>query len=277
MLKFGTILILTFLFIGCQEVHLNPPRDPQRVVSLKPNLTEILFALGVEDRVVGVTEHCSWPKEAKEKTKVGEYAAPDIEKIIALQPDLIVTLKEATSPRLASLLKSAGIPVAIFETNNLSEIYQTISKLAGIMHANERSQKLNMEIKQSLDELKTKTYSLNPKKTLIVVQRHPIIAAGHKTFLNELLDAAGASNVIPKTGMSYPHLSMEQVLAWQPEVILDLDPTSDKKGWQEYASLPAVQKDQIYFLSPSLFVPGPRLTQTATMIAHALYPDLTTD
>lgn len=258
---------------SCQEAHLNLPRNPQRVVSLKPNLTEILFALGVGDRVAGVTEHCIWPEEAKEKPKIGGYAAPDIEKILALKPDLVVTLKEDSSPRLVEILEKAGIPMLVLESGNLSQVYQTISQLAGAMNAMEQAQQVISDIKSSLKELADKTKSFAPKRTLVVIQRRPIIVAGQNTFPDELLRAAGAVNVVPKTRIHYPHLSMEQVLAWQPEVILDVDPSSNQSDWDAYQSLPASQQKQIYFLSQNLFVPGPRIAQAAQMIAHALYPD----
>jgi iron complex transport system substrate-binding protein len=274
-LRFISLLIAVaaIYLIACQEAHLNPPSDPQRIVSLKPNLTEILFALGAGERVVGVTRHCVWPKEASKLPKVGDYAFPDLERIISLQPDLVVTNKESSTPRFISVIEEAKIPVLVLETRTLSQIYRTIEQLGATLKIPEKGLALVSEIRDSLELIHEQSRKYRSKSVLLVIQRHPLMVAGTKSFINEVLKAAGARNVVPFSRTAYPQISMEEVLAWQPEVILDLDPTSQLSGWTDYKSLPAVKNGQIYFLSPNLFLPGPRIARTTEMIANALYFD----
>ncbi len=273
-------LVVSFLFfvtcglgVACHnslQEGLPPPTEPQRVISLKPNLTEMLFALGLGDRVVGVTEHCAWPEEAKKRPKIGDYALPNLEKILTLRPDLIVTIKDASSPRPIEVLTAAKIPVVVFETTNLTTIFQTIERMGKIFRVEGNAQALMATMKQKLDALALKATGRSLLKTLVVVQRRPLIVAGPSTFISELVRTVGGRNVVPTGGLAYPHLSMEQVLAWQPEVIFDLDPASNTETWERYQSIPALQSRQLYFLSPDLFRPGPRITEAAQMIAQAL-------
>lgn len=270
--KLFTCLIfsLTFATLSCQEAGQNPPRNPQRIVSLKPNLTEILFALGAGDRVVGVTTHCIWPEEATELPKVGDYAFPDLERILSLNPDLVVTNKESSTLRFISVIEKAGIPVLVLETRTLSEIYGTIERLASILKIPKKGITLVYEIRNKFKNIKQRGQNQPSQSVLAVIQRRPLIVAGTNSFISEVIEASGAKNVVPLLRNAYPQISMEEVLAWRPDVIIDLDPSSKLDGWTDYKSLPAVKNKQILFLSPNLFLPGPRIAQAAEMIANAL-------
>lgn len=273
--SFHIVVVLTCLTLlaSCAEPHLNPPHEPQRIVSLKPNLTELLFSLGVGDRVVGVTKHCVWPEEATQLPKIGDYAFPDLEKILALKPDLVVTLTESSSPRLVAILEKAGIPVLVLQTYGFEQIFDAVLKLGATLNVANRAQELVTQLQAGFDKLRTQTKHVERKSALLVIQRHPLIIAGQTSFMNEVIEAAGARNVSPSASIAYPRLSMEEVLAWQPEVIIDIDPTSGPDEWTRYQSLPAVQQDQLLFLSPELFYPGPRILNAAEMLAHAMYPE----
>jgi iron complex transport system substrate-binding protein len=240
-------------------------------VSLKPNLTEILFALGAGNRVVGVTRHCIWPEEATQLPKVGDYAFPDLEQIISLQPDLVVTNKESTTPRFVSVIEKAGIPITVLETRTLSQIYRTIEQLGVALERTEQSHALISEIRNTFKKIREQKKNQQTKSALFVIQRHPLIVVGKASFISEVLESSGARNVIPFSRTAYPQISMEEVLAWQPEAIFDLDPTSQLSRWTTFKSLPAVKNNQIFFLSPNLFLPGPRIAQAGEMIANALY------
>lgn len=271
-LVIGLILCGILALAACEASSVTIPPRPQRIVSLKPNLTEMLFVLGAGDRVVGVTSYCLWPEAATQKPKVGGYAFPDLERILALQPDLVLTNKESTTQRFVSLIEGAGIPVLILETRTLSQVYDTIERLGAVLGVPTQSHALRVSIRNTLKQIRNDTQERRASKTLIVIQRRPLIVVGKNNFIHEILENSGARNVVPFQRTPYPQISMEEVLAWQPEVILDLDPSSAMKTWTPYSSLPAVKNNRIYFLSPDLFRPGPRIAQTAELIAKVLYP-----
>ncbi len=268
-LKYYALICFVLFLVACQEAPLNPPANPQRIVSLKPNLTEMLFAIGAGDRVVGVTQHCQWPEAAQALPKIGGYAAPDFEKILSLKSDLVVTNKESSNPRFIALLEKAGIATLVLETRSLAQIHQTIEKLGVGLNVTDAAQELNQDIQNRLKKVQAQSHGRPAKRSLLVIQRHPLIVVGPKSFINEVLSAAGAQNVV-ESASAYPRVSMEEVLAWRPEVIIDVDPASKLSTWTDYTTLPAVQQNQIYFLSPNMFRPGPRIAQTAQMIANAL-------
>ena len=270
-----SLLALTTLGLSsicaCQRPTATIPSHPQRIVSLRPNLTELLFALGAGNRVVGVTDYCVWPDEAKNLPKIGSYLFPDLEKIMALQPDLVVTNKESSTARFVEKLQETGIPVMILETRHVEDIYRTIATFGELLDLQQSATALQQSIKSAFLKVRNATKDQKPKTALIVIQRRPLIIAGRNSYFNEILEAAGAWNAAADLKVPYPQISMEEVIAWQPDVILDIDPNSSEASWTGYSNIPAVRNEQIYLLSPNLFRPGPRIGQAAEMIAHALY------
>lgn len=269
------LLLLTTLGLvslsACQQPTSEIPVHPQRIVSLRPNLTEILFALGAGNRVVGDTDYCIWPEAAKQLPKIGSYLFPDLERIMALQPDLVVTNKESSTARFVATLKQAGIPVLVMETRHVKDIYQTIATLGKLLDLEQSATALQERIQETFTRVQNTIKNQKAKTALIVIQRRPIIIAGRNSYFNEILEAAGARNAAADLKVPYPQISMEEVIAWQPDVILDIDPNSSVTSWAAFANIPAVHDKQVYLLSPNLFRPGPRIGQAAEMIAHALY------
>lgn len=275
LIKNVSLLVVCIVFFACSE-RIAPavPENPQRIISLRPNLTELLFAMGAGSKVVGVTTYCLWPEQAKQLPKVGSYLFPDLETIMALQPDLIITNEESNSPRLVRSMEQTGIPVLVLETRNVESIYSTLDQLGELLNLQDAAHKLDAAIKAGFDKIHSQTASFEPKSVLMVIQRRPLIVAGRTSFFHELLEKAGGSNAVALVHTAYPQISMEEVLAWQPDVIIDIDPTSSIDSWSSFPSIPAVQQKQIYLLSPDLFRPGPRIAEAADTIAHTLYPEL---
>ncbi|MHC4214934.1 MAG: ABC transporter substrate-binding protein, partial [Planctomycetota bacterium] len=242
-------LIMGVFVLSCNDSRPSPSNNPQRIVSLKPNLTEMLFALDAGDRVVGVTRHCVWPEEASELTKVGDYAFPDLERILSLQPDLVVTNKESSTLRFVSVIEKAGIPIAVLETRTLAQIYQTIEQLGSILGITEKSHALISEIRENFKRVREQSQNHQTKSALFVIQRRPLIVVGASSFINEVVQLAGVRNVVNFSRTAYPQISMEEVLAWQPDAIFDMDPSSELSNWTSYQSIPAVKNKQIFFIS----------------------------
>lgn len=230
-----------------------------RIISLKPNLTEILFSLGAGDKIVGDTTYCKHPPEAQKIEKIGGYSNPNLEKILFLKPDLVVMVPDSTSPRLELAIRRAGIETLILKTDSINDIYDTISQLSKKIDSPEKGDRLIQSLKKQIQS--EVSFSCPVKKGIFVVQRNPLIVVGSHTFLSDLLQLASIDNIAGQSKLPYPHLSFDQVLAQRPEIIFDMDPAPATGFWEKYSSLPAVKTKSIIFLTPDLFIPGPRLPE----------------
>lgn len=252
------ILVVATLFVGFSAFA----AAPQRIVSLKPNITEILFAIGAGDQVVGVTTWCDRPARAKDLPKVADYIEPNIEKIIALKPDLIIASEENSVRRPIDKLASLGIAVALLPFKNVDDITSSIKILGQKTGHIAEAARLTDSISEEIKAIKTR--GATRARALVVVGRKPLIVAAPSTFLGELLDIAGGRNIIQST-MPYPHINIETVIAKNPDVIIDLSMGSENKDTVEvldfWRDLPieAVKNRRVYALNISDFRAGPEI------------------
>jgi iron complex transport system substrate-binding protein len=242
-----------------------------RVVSLKPNVTEILFALGVGSKVVGDTIYCHNPPEAETRPKVGGYSNPVLETILGLRPDLVVMIPDSTSPKIEEAIRRAGITTLVLKSEGLDDIYQSIQTVADTMQVSPAGQKLVAEMKAQIQQIRTAIPTGPKKKVVVVIQRRPLIVAGSRNFLNDLVVLSGGINIAGSSSLPYPRLSMDTVITEAPDVILDLDPTPPEGLWNIYTTLPAVKNHAIYQLAPDLFIPGPRVPKTLETLVEKIY------
>jgi iron complex transport system substrate-binding protein len=248
---------------------------PQRIVSTSPSITETLFALGIGDRVVGVSQFSNYPPEVQKLPKVGSYVKPDAEAIARLAPDLVVL--ERNSSQLTERLNALHIAFVEVPHSTLEDIFaeiQIIGKAAGVP---DRSASLVAQIKGSLDAIQSKTKATPSPRTLVIIDRQQgtlsnLIAAGPGNYVNQILEIAGGTNVLAKSGLpQYPHISLETVLRENPDVIIDLSGTQETDAarrasrtatlalWGQYRELTAVRNGHVYVgTTDSLVVPGPR-------------------
>ncbi len=259
-------------------------RRPLRIVSLAPNLTEILFALGLGENVVGVTTDSDFPPCAGDKPKVGSFWQPSIEAVIANRPDLVLTLAFEQQSDLARRLGRMGyrcLPVDIEKVDDLLAAIATVGAAAG---AGGRADELCDNIKAEIDRVQAVTAGLPRAKVLWVVQREPLRAAGKDTFVNEMIELAGGENVIGPTLHKYPPIGAEQVIAAAPEVIiepamvpgvLDQQRRQAVSYWRRYMNVPAVAGQRIYVVDGDVVSRlGPRLPEGVRAIAECLRPEL---
>ena len=264
-----------------------PPNRIERIVSLAPNLTEILFSLGLEKELVGVTLNCNYPPQASEKPKVGTFWQLDIESIISLRPDLVVTLDFEQQQNIAQRLERIGsncLTLKIEKVNHLFEAIDAIGKTTGKI---QQAEELIRGIKENIDKLTSRLGSRKKVRVLWVVQREPLRVAGRDTFINEMIELAGGENAIDPTIHVYPPIGSEEVLACLADVIIE--PAMDVKDlkkqqdtafeyWSRYESLPAVTDRRIYVINGDLVSRlGPRLYEGIEIIARCLRPELFTD
>ncbi len=255
---------------------------PERIISLSPSNTEISFALGLGDRIVGVTEYCNYPPEAEEKVAVGGFDSPSIEKIIELEPDLVLasTIHNEEVPRLEEL----DITVLVIEASTLSELYDSMSLVAKMTGVPDAGEELIDSMRERIDAVEKKVSSVDPEDKVRVfyeVYSDPLMSAGEGAFINEIISLAGGENIFGDVAENYPQISAETVAERQPEIILypDYHGTADfvsdemagRPGWE---SVPAVENKRIYAVSDDVFArPGPRVVEAVEEAAELLYPD----
>lgn len=242
----------------------------ERIVSLKPGFTEILFALGLGEKVVGVTDYCKYPPEARKKPKIGGYSNPALEKILELRPDLVGMTPDTTPPKIESAIQRAGIETLVVKTNTLQDIYEAIQTVANRTGVPAKGSELVDTIKVQIHR-EQKRVPQTSKKGMIVIQRSPLIVVGSRNFLDDLMKIARIENIAGHSALPYPQYSMEVVLEQRPEVIVDIDPAPAGDFWSRYASLPAVQSGSVFHLPPDLFVPGPRVPETLAVLMETVY------
>ncbi|HEX6849965.1 MAG TPA: helical backbone metal receptor [Candidatus Polarisedimenticolaceae bacterium] len=269
------------LLAGCGPNAPGPPTGahPQRIVSLSPALTEILFALGLGDRVAGVTSFCDWPPEAREKAKVGGYADPSVETILGLRPDLVIVSPGPGNRDAALVIERAGIRVQVVPAETLDETFAAFRLVADAAGVPERGAALAAEVRSRLDAVAARVAGAPKVRALFCVQTDPVIVAGAATLPSELLEIAGGVNVVPLP--RYPRLGVETLLELAPEAILQSRMDAPEPGsegseaafWRRWSSIPAVRDGRVYVLeNPLALRPGPRVGVAAEQLAALLHP-----
>lgn len=258
---------------GRTQTRTGPVR---RWVSLAPNTTELLFAMGFGSRVVGVSTSCDFPAETSTITKVGSFATVSVEAILARRPDAVVGvtgLRSALIERLTQL----GLRVCVRDIESAAQIVSVAKELALLSGDRERGERWSQDFMRALQQQQS-LHAQRPEQerpsVLALVNQSPMIAAGPHSFVNELLTFAGARNVLT-TGPTWPQLSMEAILPLQPLVVLDLTGSVEtqaiQRAWSTHTALRAVQKQNIFTLADPLVTrPGPRMPQAVALIAQAL-------
>ena len=249
---------------------------PQRIVSLAPSNTEILFALGLGDKVVGVTDWCNYPPEALDKEKVGGYVTPDIEKIVALNPDLIL-VAYGTPMEVINTMVGLGLTVFGIKTTDLDDVLNDIKTVGEITDKEVEAQVLTSEMAVGIKAVTDQTEELEqrPKVFYIVGHEPSLWTAGSGTFIHELIEKGGGVNTCQNiTG--YSEISIEYVLARDPEIIITSEWSYEwAQNATELASTNASQTGRIYTLDDDLAQrPGPRLVEGLEWFAHFIHPEI---
>ncbi len=257
---------------------------PIRIVSLAPNLTEILFALGLGERVIAVSSDSDYPVETANKNKVGTFWSPNTEAIIASKPDLVITEWFQQQTAVADSLRRLGYQVLTLNIEKIEELFAAIEKIGDATGYEKHADELAKDISKQLNDLQQELASANKVKVLWVVQVEPLRVAGRNTFVNELIELAGGENAIGSTIAQYPAISSEELLVCGAEAIIQSamgagDLASQQQAaevlWSRWSSLSAVKNNRIYVVQPNTTLRlGPRLSQGVELIAHYLHPEI---
>ena len=250
--------------------------EPQRIVSLAPANTEILFALGLGDRVIGVTTYDDYPSEVASITKVGDFTTPNIEAIAAARPDLILATTGVQADALAKL-KALGATVIAIDPQNLDGVYTDIERVGSATGTSEKASQLVGSMKAEVDGVKKAVEGTGAVTAFIEISQNPLYSAGKGTLMDELLTLAGGTNVVTQPG--YVAYSAEQLIKADPQVYLATkgsmsDPAALAKR-AGFDKLSAVKSGRVVILDDNLVSrPGPRIVEGLKQIAAGLHPDV---
>ncbi|MCH8148350.1 MAG: ABC transporter substrate-binding protein [Planctomycetes bacterium] len=259
---------------------------PGRIITIAPNSAEIICALGACDAIVGVSKYCVYPKELTSRPRVGGLFDPDLEKIIALRPDLVVL--RGRSESVERLCTESGIPVYNDPTDTLAGIEQTIATLGQRLARREQADKLVERFRRRLAAIRTRFEGAKKPRVLVTISRHPgrlanILTSGKGTFLDEMITIAGGENAFGHLEMAYPQISPEAIIARRPDVILELMPEAElseaaRQGviqdWKELSSVPAVASGRVFVLDDdNALIPSPRYVSIIEKVSRLLHPE----
>lgn len=288
------LIILTGIFyyqhapFRSQHSNQKLEKNDQRIISLSPNITEILFALGLGEKVVGVTRFCNYPQEARAKMQVGGYLDPNYEAIVRLQPDVVILLSEFDL--IKTLLSELGIHYLTVNNKTVSDILASIESIGKEFGAIQQADRLVVDMRQKIDRIKARTQNAIRPNVLIVVERtlgtgviEDVYVAGRNTFYDELLEIAGGMNAYQSEKIAYPILSAEGIIHLNPDFIIELVPQLAQTGlspslleqdWQSLGQINAVKSDQIFIMSEDYaVVPGPRFILFLEDLARLIHPE----
>lgn len=260
--------------------------QPKRIVSTSPSVTETLFALGLGERVVGVSQHCHYPPEATTRPKIGSYLKPNVEAIVALRPDLVI-IQSKMPDSIAGQLARVKLPALEVEHGTLETMFAGVREIATRAGVPERGVKLESEIRARLDAVRKQTATLPRRSLVFIVGRSPgalegLIAVGKGSYLNELIAMAGGVNSLAGNALAYPKLSLESVIGLNPDVLVDMGEMAETTGVTEARKQAVVDlwrrrttlKSRVYAVASDIFVvPGPRVAEAAEAFAQMLHPE----
>lgn len=257
------------------------PDDPKRIIALAPSITEIIFALGQQDRLKGTTQFSNYPAEAAKLPKVGSYVRLDLERIVALNPDLCIAIKDGNPKGIIDRLQSLNIPVFAVNPRNLESMIQTIQKIGSLLNASQKANTLVKDMRSRIQKVDALVSRIDRRpRVFIQIGISPIISAGTNTFIHELIVRAGGINVAAGN-RAYPHFSREQVLALAPDVLIITSMARSgafekaKADWNRLSHMPAVREKRIYTVNSDVFDrPSPRLLDALEILTRLLHPKL---
>jgi len=279
--RFGLAAIAVCVLLGAAADPM-----PQRVISVIPATTEMIFAMGAGSRLVAVGSFDKFPPEAVKVPKVGALLNPDTERILSLRPDLVIVY--STQTELKRSLDRASIPYYSYQHRAMPDIMATIRSLGIRIGFAAQAEALASRMERDLAQVRASVAGRKRPRTLLVFERDPsslqnIYASGGYGFLADLLDVAGGDNVFGDINKQAVQASSEMILARRPDVIIELrygdnagrsDPARDLKAWSPLGSVPAVKAKRIHVLVGDQFVvPGPRIVVAARELGRALHPD----
>ncbi|HUE43002.1 MAG TPA: cobalamin-binding protein [Candidatus Sulfotelmatobacter sp.] len=256
------------------------PQNLQRVISLAPSITETLYALGLQDRVIADTDYCDYPPEAKQKPHVGGTISPSIELIASLHPDVVLVTKGLNRLDTVNSLAAVGIPSYATNPNSVAEILTSTQRLADLMGATQAGETLATELRRQLAETQQQVAPFPPRRVLFVVWPQPLISVGQTTFIADALRYSGATSIVD-VPQSWPQISLEEVARVQPDFLVfskshlasasvNVDALAESPEWR---ILNAVRERHFANTSDAIERASPRIVSAIAELARQFHPE----
>lgn len=251
---------------------------PRRIISLAPSITETLFTLGLDSSVAGVTDYCDYPAAAKKKPKVGGMLNPNIERILALQPDLVLMSGSGNMRSDYDKLTSSGVTVFVSYPRSVNGVFKSIADIGALTSRTSVADSIVSRLQQRRDDLVRRAAREQKRSVLMLLSLNPIVATGSGTFLDELLALANGENIARGASTAYPMLSREEILRRQPDVIIatnDIVHSADdlSTAYSEWKSLSAIRHGSVAIVDASIVSrPGPRIIDGLEAIIRVIHP-----
>lgn len=254
-------------------------KAPERIITLAPSNTEILFGLGLNDEIIAVNDNDTYPEEALSKESVGGMEF-NLEQIISLQPDLVVAHESGLysfNEQAIAQLESVGIPVFVVkDAKTFEETYETIEQIGNLTNKEKEAEEMIVSIKEGIEEIEVKVADLEEKSVFVVVGTNPqLYVAGQETFISEMLEVLNVENAVPELG--WPQYSSEQFVKSNPDIIL-VTYENDLAAIEEndaYAEMDAVKNANVKLVdSDTTSRQGPRIVEGIESIGEAIYPEV---
>jgi len=260
------------------------PQPVRRIVSLAPSLTETIYALGLQDRLVGDTDYCDYPPDAQKKTKVGGPVSPSLEQIAALHPDLVLMTKSLNRLETVHSLDNLGISSYATDPHTVAEIISSSRKLAEVLGFPEAGERIAADMQRRLAGLHERIGALPPKRVLFAVWTEPLISIGKDTFIADAMRRAGAVSIVDSS-LNWPQVSLEEVARLQPDFLVFAASHSETIApqFESLAGLPAwqildaIRNHRFAVISDAVNRPAPRIVSAIEDLARQLHPEAFAD
>jgi iron complex transport system substrate-binding protein len=264
------VIAITFLIIFTLQIkvkaenkdyfgrNLTLKKEPKRIISLTPATTEILFELGLDNNLVGVTNDCNYPLKATKKTKLGKFGFIDLEKVISLKPDIIFATSDMN--KQLDVLKNYKVPLIALKTSNIASILENITYIGSVTNTNNKAKNLVSKLNAKITELNKKHNTKKPK-VFYCIWHDPLITTGDKSFVGDMLNIAGGENIASKLESSFAKYSVESLIAGNPQYIIIPKLTNSKINFSTipWIQLEAVKNKKIIIVDDDKFLrPTPR-------------------
>ena len=272
--------------VSCQTPqHTASQQAPQRIVSISPNVTEILYGIGAWPQVVGVSQYCNYPDDVNSKPRVSGWDNTNLEQLTTLKPDLVIGV-DIQAPFLADKLNELGVRSVFVKSQTLNDVYATITEIGRATGHEQQAAKLLTKTQAEIESVRTTVANRQQVKVLCVVDRIPgtireLYTATHGSYLDELITIAGGRSIAPEAENGWGKITKEAAVSLNPDVIIDMIQSS--KGyfgddpvaaWQELSEVRAVQNKRIYSITDPLVIhPSQFVGHTAKVFARAIHPE----
>lgn len=264
-------------FTDAMQRKVAVPTSVKRIVSVAPSVTEMLFAIGLDEEIVGVTDFCDYPDAALEKPRIGGYHIPNVEAILSLSPDLVIATPDGYSKEKVKKLESV-VPIFLVDPEEIDGMLKAMLTLGRVTGKDDAAKRVVEGLRMRVEAVRGKVALIPTEerpKVFYEIGRDPLITAGPGNFVDDLISAAGGINIASDAPANWPRYSVEAVIMKEPDVIITAPHISSGENttdtWQRYKTVPAVQNGRIYAVDPDILLrPGPRIVDGLEKL-HSLF------